>query len=104
MLETKKLRQNSAFEVKSQADLEYTTYVCSIEPGHSSGQEGCAANMRSVLMFEGFLGKFEELFSIHEWYVWEVGSRVFKPVLVDEGPPPRKQGTSGKGSHDLHFR
>ena len=65
----KKLGQAFAYEVKSRADLECTTYVCSIEPGHSSGQEDCAANMRSVLMFKGFLGNSEEPFSVHEWSV-----------------------------------
>ena len=77
MLEEKKVRQEFTYGARNRADHECTVNVRSIEPGYSSNQEGCAANMRSVLMFEVFLGNFEELVGVHQRYVWEVGLRGF---------------------------
>ena len=49
--------------------LEHTTYVRRVKPNNSSSYERRPANIRSVLVFEIFLGNFKEPFGVHGWRI-----------------------------------
>lgn len=59
------VRRRFVCELGNQTDLEQAIYIRGIKPGGSSSQESCAADIRGVLVFKVFLGKFEEPFGVH---------------------------------------
>jgi len=98
MLETQ-VKSEAGPSLRDRTDLDHPIYIGRIEPDHCSDQERYSANIRSVLVFEVFLGDLEEPVSVHEWEILEVNwvRTVFMPVVADSVPHRESREQRGSG-------